>query len=194
MAKLATNVTVKNISKKKQRVLAERGASKIDVAPGKDFETDLENAKDLARMYPTTFKIMSANVDGAPAVTGATPEEVEAEKAAVAHGIYDTLKEAILPAVMAEIADDEQAQQLLDGVNECIAAYLDDEHPAFALTIEQDHVVTADDLKTDPELEKEGVKVGETIQLPKPAFPRPEAAETVSGDEPTDPEKKDGEK
>lgn len=171
MSKVKETVTVKNISKESQRVLAIPGEEKIKVAKGKEFETTPQIAKQLQKMYPKVFRITSTLID--PAESGPTTEEVEKEKSDLVHGIYDDVKKAILPAVMLEIEDDNVAQSILDGFNSALGEYLDDEHPAFALEIE--HVVTKDDLKKNKELAEDGVKVGETIKIP--AFNRPAVVE-----------------
>lgn len=179
MKEAKTTVSVKNISKSDQRVLLFPGQSKETVEKGGEFETTPENAKDLQRMYPKSFEIIGTNVEEAQ---GATDLEVEAEKTAVAHDIYDKVANETLPAIMAEISDDEIAQEILDNINEIFSEYLDEAHPEFKLTEEIDHVVVEDDLKRNPQLAEDGVKVGETIQLPKSIFPRPAVA--VDGETP----------
>lgn len=49
-----------------------------------------------------------------------------------------------------------------------------------------DHVVTQEDLDANPDLVKDGVKVGETIQIPEPTTEKPKAPETETEEpEPT---------
>lgn len=189
MSKTITTVTVENISEDDQRVLVAHGEPKETIEAGAEFETTPENAKDLQRMYPKIFKITSTFIDPVEPET-ASKGEITAAKVEVLQDVYTAVATSILPSIMAEIADDEVAEGVINDFNAILADANDDDHPVFALTKEQELVVTAEDIKNNPELPKD-VKVGDKVTIPVPAYERP-AVEAEPEPETTNPA--DGEK
>ena len=91
MQELKTTVTVKNISKATQLVAVEYGKPKEKIAKGKEFETTPQNAKNLVRMYPKSFRVISTNVNDSAEITNLEKRvaELEAENEALQERIEE---------------------------------------------------------------------------------------------------------
>lgn len=189
MSKNTTTVTVLNISDEDQRVRITAGEGKETVEAGAEFVTDVQNAKDLARMYPNTFKIEGTFVEPVEGEQTATVKvDVAAAKMEVLQAVH-TAAGSILDSVVPMI-DDEAAEGLITAFNETLEAAIDEEHPAFSLTKDEERVLTDEDFKNNADALPKDAKVGDKVTIPVPAYERPAPVEAVEPVDTTELEEK----